>query len=211
MKNIYIKLLALLVLLPLLVGGCAMGTLQTAETTPKGHVDLFAGVTALPDIDSGVLPEMGFRTGLTDRLDMGLRLFGLGFLAEAKFAIFQNRESGPSLAVFGGVGYSSFDDDLTFMIYDLGAIFSLKLRLIEPYVSVKYREFKMGGDLVNDNDFAENINGEFIFNSIGILLFPKSPVSIFAEATYMQSIKVFDVSSTGKSSAIINVGLRLRI
>jgi len=210
MKKFYLKVLPFLVLLPFLIGGCALGTLQTAETTPKGHVDLYAGFTSFPEI-GGKLPEMGFKIGLSDKLDAGLRLFGMGFLAEAKFALFQNRDAGPSLSLIGGIGYSDIGDDITFTIYDLGAIFSLKLGVIEPYVSIKYREFYPGDALVGDNDFADKLNGEFVFNSIGVLLFPKSPVSVFAEATYLQSIKLFDTSASGTSSAIINIGLRLRI
>ncbi|MBI2061507.1 MAG: hypothetical protein HYT87_17340 [Nitrospirae bacterium] len=119
---------------PVFIGGCAsMSALQTARTLPQGQVVVVgaAGVTGVhvesSDPGAGdedfVLPvvESMARLGVWPGLDVGLKYFVGGILADAKYQ-FHGREpaSDTGLAAGFGVDYSGRDVnwwDLYFPIY----------------------------------------------------------------------------------------------
>ena len=188
--------------------GCALGTLQTATTVPEGKVSMFLAATALAvsDIETSTpIPEMGFRMGLSDNIDVGVRLFGLGFMGDIKIALIQNRREGLSLAVTAGVGYSEIGDDASFVAVDLGGIVSIKLgKIITPYLSVKFRSF--GFDATGSDDFINNFSGEFIVAGLGFELFPESSVSIILEAS-----KFYDTDGNeAKGLTLVSGGLNFK-
>lgn len=207
MKKI-LQCLVLLTAVLVVFSSCATSTLQTAKTTPKGKVDLFIGGTFLPDADNkGFLPEFGFRAGISDRLDLGLRIFGSGFMGEAKFGIVQN-QIGLNLAVTGGLGYSFLI--IPFYSYELGGIISIDTEHIAPYASIKIHKFGLAGDTVAD-DVPDGTIGEFIVLAGGICLFPQSKVSLFAELNWFKPVKLFGETLDGTSQAILAAGIRLRL
>jgi len=173
-----------LILLPVLLlffSACATSTLQTANTVPKGKTSFFFASSFLVIKDTTVnvpFPEIGMRHGLISNLDFGIRLFGLGFMGDLKYALIQNRKQGGSLAVQGGIGYFQISE-LKALALDIGAIFSIKLgSAITPYISAKFRSF--GFEVTGDSDF--NIfSGEFIVGTVGIELFSQSPISLLIE------------------------------
>jgi len=194
----------LLVLSLLLLQSCATSTLQTAKTTPKGKVDLFFGGTYLTE--SAFTPEIGFKVGISDNLDGGLRLFSRGFMGEVKLGLIQSRGQGLNIALLAGAGYTAFN----FYSYESGGIISIDTEHIAPYASVKVRRFgfSSGG---NDNTFLDDITGEFMILAAGLCLFPQSAMSLFAELNWFQSVKIFSETASGNSQAIVSGGLRLRL
>ena len=188
----------------LLLQNCATSTLQTAKTTPKGHVDMFFGGTYLTE--GAFTPEIGFKFGVSDRMDIGLRLFSLGFMGEIKIGVIQSKGPGLNLALVGGAGYSTFN----FYSYEVGAIISIDTEKIAPYASAKIRRFGFASG-EEDSDFLNDITGEFMILAGGICLFPQSTFSIFAELNWFQSVKLFGQSATGTSQAILSGGFRIRI
>lgn len=198
-----LQCLALLAAVLFICSSCATSTLQTAKTTPKGKLDMMIGGTFMTE---GVFtPEIGFKYGVSERVDLGLRLFSLGFMGEVKLGIIQN-QIGFNLAVLGGFGYSTFN----FYSYEVGAIVSIDTEGIAPYASVKIRRFGFNGE-GDDGDFFDSITGEFMISAIGLCFFPQGKVSIFAEFNWFQSVKLFGQEASGTSQAILSGGIRLRI
>lgn len=190
--------------------GCALGTLQTAQTTPDGKAQLYLGGNASPEMTAGAfIPQTGFRLGVSDDVDLGFSLFGLGFFADVKWALFQTKGKGPSLALTAGGGYSSFFGEARFYTVDLGGIFSIELGGVAPYASFRFRKFgfsdSSSGDLVND------LNGEFGILNLGVALFSTSKVSIFVEGTYFNSVKLFETDVSTDNLALISAGLRIKL
>jgi hypothetical protein len=107
--------------LPLVVGlaavcaGCpSFSTLQTPRTVPEGELRfgaLAGGAGALSD-DTGPGPrsaqfELSARYGLSERVDVGVKLYALGIEASLKWWMVR----GPlDLAIAPAVSYASFDD-----------------------------------------------------------------------------------------------------
>jgi hypothetical protein len=107
--------------LPLVVGfaavcaGCpSFSTLQTPRTVPEGELRfgaLAGGAGALSD-EAGPGPrsaqfELSARYGLTERVDVGVKLYALGIEASLKWWMVR----GPlDLAIAPAVSYASFDD-----------------------------------------------------------------------------------------------------
>lgn len=90
----------------LLMSCISFSTLQTAETLDPGEFSLGAGVSVLgsEDDNAGLLPEVGFRLGLTDRMDFGAKLFlPLALFVDAKVELLQQ-----PLTVSFDMGYSTF-------------------------------------------------------------------------------------------------------
>ena len=98
--------------------GCWLGRLQTARTTPKGHIRLVAGQGFLSNeliderSEQGTVPvgfgnfptHLGVRLGLTDRLDVGLVEYGLaGMQADVKVNLLPPSWN-LALALSGGFG-----------------------------------------------------------------------------------------------------------
>lgn len=203
------KYLLLLLAGALVFQGCALGTLQTAQTTPKGNVELYVGGNTSPNMEAGAfLPQTGFRMGLSDNLDIGFSLFGLGIFTDLKLALFQTKGTGPSLALTGGIGYSSVFGEARFYTVDLGGIFSIELGGIAPYASFRLRKFgftdSSSGDLVDD------LNGEFGILNIGIALFSRSKLSLFVEGTYFKNVRILDTEASTDDMALISAGIRIK-
>ena len=203
MKKKTLQCILLAAVALLLIQGCATSTLQTAKTTPNGKVDLFIGGTYLTE--GAFTPEVGFKFGGSDNVDLGLRLFSLGFMGEVKRGLIQN-QIGFNLALVAGAGYSTFG----FYSYEAGAIVSIDAEKIAPYASVKIRRFGFAsGD--EDNDFFNDILGEFMILAAGVSLFPQGKVSLFGELNWFQSVKFLGETSTGTSQAIFSGGIRFRL
>jgi hypothetical protein len=129
-----------------LTGCFSLMSYQTADTIPKGGVDLGFGwsVTKLNKIEytgengqtesadtdklgtiPNLLPDILLRFGLSDNIDMGMRLFFLGVHGDAKFRLVNTKAF--SLALAPGVLYSR--PLLIFSQYglDLPLLFTFKL------------------------------------------------------------------------------------
>ncbi|MCK4907679.1 MAG: hypothetical protein KAS64_09015 [Spirochaetes bacterium] len=201
MRNKKLGILAAVGLLFLMVNfsGCALANLQTANTVRPGHMEIFFAGTIPMDAE-GFIPEIGARFGLSDNIDLGVRLFGLGFFGDIKLALFQSREAGPSLALNAGVGYSEFGDAGSLTILDAGAIFSISMGGLTPYVAAKYRSFQVGVGFDSD-DFA--FTGDFIIGTIGVELFSGSTVNLLIEAN-----RLFSTAGSASSDTVISGGIK---
>ncbi|HAP60463.1 MAG TPA: hypothetical protein DCR93_13545, partial [Cytophagales bacterium] len=133
MKKIYQRPLssALLVsVLGLCLASCVTtATLQTARTTPKGHVGggiggsvmITSGSTDIIDEDVLTVPllyvssPVMVRYGLTNRLDMGLRIGGITLpTLDAKYMLLGDHDSKTALSIgasVGGAGYTADTGD----------------------------------------------------------------------------------------------------
>lgn len=201
-----LQCLVLLTAVLVVFSSCATSTLQTAKTTPKGKVDLFFGGSFLPE-GGGFTPEFGFRAGVGERADLGLRIFGSGFMGDVKFGLIQN-QNGLNLALNAGLGYSFFI--ISFYTIDLGGIISIDTESIAPYASIKIRKFGIAGD-TNGDDLLDGTIGEFMILAGGVCLFPQSKVSLFAELNWFKPVKLLNESVEGTSQAILAAGIRLRL
>ncbi len=139
MKHVLFRLVALAGL-TLLAGGCAVSSYTTAETLPRGRSQFWVapqlmriGVASAPVAMPFV--ELGTRYGLTDDVELGLRL-GAGAQADAKIAL---RRPAPgrslTISVAPGIGYignfsgtptGADGDDLHFVGATLPAYLSWK-------------------------------------------------------------------------------------
>lgn len=102
---------ALLVLAAALSGCASLSTLQTARTLDAGDVTYDVGVVAATNLrrdlfarSASVAPqvEAGLRRGLTDGVDAGYRIWFLGFNADVKVRLFDDKKL--ALAVAPGFG-----------------------------------------------------------------------------------------------------------
>ncbi len=148
------------------------------------------------------MPEIGFRMGLSDNLDMGIKLFSLGFLGDLKYAFIQNRDRGLSVAIDAGVGYS-YIGGLSMYVLDIGPIISVKLGGIAPYVSARYRKYGGGSEDSGDLDF--DIMGDFAAFTGGIELFPDRKVAINLEVNYMM---ILDEAADNEGILLFSGGLK---
>ncbi len=109
--------LLLVVGLAAVCGGCpSFSTLQTPRTVPEGELRfgaLAGGAGALSD-EGGAGPrsaqfELSARYGLSERVDVGVKLYALGIEASLKWWMVR----GPlDLAIAPAVSYASFDDQM---------------------------------------------------------------------------------------------------
>ena len=101
------------------LAGCAsISTMTTARTLNQHEHQFFAAfeVAGSPDkklqkVVNGALEwEIGARYGLTDRVELGLRIFTAGAQLEPKFALLRapSNESGVDLALAPSVGFTNF-------------------------------------------------------------------------------------------------------
>jgi hypothetical protein len=95
-----------------LLCGCGYGHLQSAKTTPKGHLDavLGGGVTynkTIKERDFSItnLPLMvNARLGILDQMDIGLRMYMMaGLMADVKYNFMPHKHP-LAVSVQGGVG-----------------------------------------------------------------------------------------------------------
>ena len=203
----------ILLMVLIITSSCALSTLQSANTVKPGKMSFFMS-GAMLNMD-GVstagtfIPDVGARIGLTKNMDFGIRLFALGAFGDLKYAFFQSRHFGPSLAIIGGFGLNSLGDTKMYAI-DVGPIFSLKLgRLVNPYVSLKYRRFgfiNATSSSSSSSNILSSVAGDFVTASLGIELFPDSKISILLEAN-----QFFDTSGNGGSFTVFNGGLKFNI
>ncbi len=155
---------SLLAVLAGLAAGCGYGHLQTARPTPKGAIDFTAGWGFVynktiqmrreaEDGGSGVsvsnLPiVLNSRLGITDRQDIGLRMFMLGGLMADTKVNFLNPKS--RWAVSGSVGFGAAADVskkgayLINLPLSLHASYDFKFGLT-PYVALGYSFFWIYG------------------------------------------------------------------
>lgn len=140
-------------LLPLLLSiftGCGVGVLQTAKTTPRGTLDITFGTGYLYNemvAQRGTSPgnfiqAVNFRTGLTDNLDIGARLFFLtGALVDLKYNLMP-KDSPLALSIQGGIGggYDLLGDDEAGALHvPLNVLLSYPLgRRVTPYMAAGY-------------------------------------------------------------------------
>lgn len=194
-----------------LMSGCALSSLQSANTVRPGDASIFVAGTGLY-IDGvsmfGSMYDVGVRFGLSENMDLGLRPFGLGLYGDLKYAFFQSRKFGPSLALDGGLGYMKIAE-VGFYALDFGPIFSFKLgRFLNPYISARYR--KMGLTLAGatTGDVFGDMTGDFITGNLGFELFPDSKVSLIFEGMQFFSVQGDPVAD---GYFIWNIGLKLNI
>lgn len=132
-----------------LFSGCAVGPLmsqETARTVGNGNFELVAGYGQAGYIVKG-------NYGLLDDLDLGLHLESLSSGLRAKYA-FLNEESGWSLALALGAGYSLGGN------HQYGDL-SLSYRdgFFEPYGTFRFVHIK-----TDPIEFKSNNSGELLFN-----------------------------------------------
>ncbi len=140
-----------------LTAGCGYGNLQTARTTPRGAIDIAVGqgfvynktIELRHEADDGGasvaianLPIMiNSRLGLTDRVDIGLRLFFVGGLMADTKVNFLNPKSPWALSGSGGFGaatdISTKGAYLVHLPLTLRASYDFKFGLT-PYVALGY-------------------------------------------------------------------------
>ena len=109
--------LLLVLAVALACGGCpSFSTLQTPRTVPEGELRFAAlagGAGALSD-EEGPGPrsaqfELSVRYGLSDRIDVGVKLYSLGIEAGVKWLMLR----GPiDIAIAPAISYASFDDQM---------------------------------------------------------------------------------------------------
>jgi len=109
--------LLLVLAVALACGGCpSFSTLQTPRTVPEGELRFAAlagGAGALSD-DEGPGPrsaqfELSARYGLSDNVDVGVKLYSLGIEAGVKWLMLR----GPiDIAIAPAISYASFDDQM---------------------------------------------------------------------------------------------------
>ncbi len=141
--------LTLLLLLSILTG-CGVGVLQTAKTTPKGTLDITLGTGFLYNemvAERGASPgnfiqAINFRTGLTDNLDMGARLFFMtGALVDLKYNLMP-KDSPLAVSLQGGLGggYDVLGDDEAGALHlPLNVLLSYQPSgKVTPYMAVGY-------------------------------------------------------------------------
>jgi hypothetical protein len=96
-------------------GGCpSFSTLQTPRTVPEGELRIaaLAGGEGAPSDEAHPGPseaqfELSARYGLSDRVDVGVKLYALGVEVGMKWLILRG---GLDLAIAPAVSYASFDD-----------------------------------------------------------------------------------------------------
>lgn len=99
-------LISALLVAGLLSSCISFSTLQSVETLDPGEVSVSAGLSILgaEDDNVGALPEVGMRIGLTDRIDVGAKLFlSLAVFVDGKVELIQK-----PLTVSLDMGYSTF-------------------------------------------------------------------------------------------------------
>lgn len=91
----------------ILLSGCiSFSTLQSVETLDPGTVSFSGGMSILgtEEDNFGALPELGMRVGLTNRVDVGAKLFlPLAVFVDAKIELIQR-----PITVSLDLGYSTF-------------------------------------------------------------------------------------------------------
>lgn len=171
---------ALVCLAVFATSGCfSLMSYQTADTVPKGGVELGFGwsATSIPDFEityengetqkptegfdgtiPNLLPDTLLRFGLGDNLDMGLRLFFLGIQGDVKFRVINADVF--SLAIAPGVFYSR--PFIVFAQYGavLPILFSLKLgESVKFYGGMKAEISGWGLDLKpQGEEFSQSTN-----------------------------------------------------
>lgn len=139
-----------------LVGGCGYGHLQTARPTPKGALDVAVGqgflynktvqLRADEEGGSGVaianVPFMvGTRVGLTDRLDLGLRLFLVaGAMVDTKVNVLSPQSRwAMSFSLGFGAAKDLGDKDGALVHIPIGLHLSYDFKCgLTPYAAVGY-------------------------------------------------------------------------
>lgn len=176
-----------------LLSGCAIATLQTANTLPKGDVSITAASFGIGSSSTGVAysegaaPQLMLRMGVNENMDIGIQTFALGGYVDLKYALVQDKEGGAALAVIGGLGYSQLG--VSILALDAGGIFSIKLgSFLAPYVAAKVRYWGIGAG-GSDREFADTFGGKFIIGTFGAQLFPDSPISLIAEVNQFFSME----------------------
>lgn len=191
-----ITLLAALALL----AGCAMSTLQTAQTIPSGSgvaVGAVLGIadTSQPGNYSGAVPQVILRMGLDDSMDMGFQLFGFGIYIDLKQALYQDRGAGTAVSLIGGAGIARMGSMVATI--DVGAIASTRLgRLLSPYAALRFRYLGVGA-LDPDDKFANTFGGTFLVATAGLVLFPRAPFSLVGEVSRFGALR------SGKPSLLV--------
>ncbi|MCP4133058.1 MAG: hypothetical protein GY754_18980 [bacterium] len=193
MKEVIIKIIFTVLPLTFLLNACSTTTFQTANTVPKGDYSLSLSMTTpveSDDVDYSNrgdpseaetiadlwIPQLSFRTGIGENTDLGAGLFGAGLMFDIKYAFFQNRDFGPSLAVIGGVGLSYG----TIFGVTGGFIFSMKFyNILAPYTALRYWFFTGGGSGVSIKGGSTNL----IFATFGTEIFPGETVSFALEGS----------------------------
>lgn len=193
----------------IIISGCTANVNRNATTVPKnkGTVTYSAhgGIIHKSDEENGI----GFypavildnRFGLTDSFEVGFDLHGYSafnmlnvFFLNFKFAVFQNRNSGPSLAFASGVGTG-------FEAYDYGflGIFSYKISNViiatsSSIYSIKCYDNKYDEDEDRGNYVSGNLYIDVFLTENATLLFS---TEIHRQLNYKkQEIILFNVGVT---------------
>ncbi|MCF7808187.1 MAG: hypothetical protein K9M49_00200 [Candidatus Marinimicrobia bacterium] len=106
MKQKLWQFLLLVTTTSMLTSCISFSTLQSADTLDAGQMSLSAGASVLgaDEDNAGLLPEVGLRLGVNDRVDVGAKLFmPLALFVDAKVELIQK-----PVIVSLDVGYSTF-------------------------------------------------------------------------------------------------------
>lgn len=191
-KNKYKILFISLILIHfvLFLSGCATSGIEnTATTIPEGKtrstLSLLCGYN--PENEK-YIPTAGYGLfyGFTENLDGGIILSNLGLSGKVKYAIFQNRDTGPSFALqgFGKAFYYGSNDSKHAWYNEMytNTILSYSIWRIAMYGSGGIGYLKLTGEknYFENSSFPLNRNVRFYLFSAGIdLLVYKDNVSIF--------------------------------
>ena len=149
------RLAALLALGAFAFSGCTLGTFESARTTPRGSMAMELSHTFALNENTDERPfvyawhpQLGFRAGVTDHLDLGFRFFmGAGGLLDAKYNFF-GPDSSVALALQGGFGAAGdWDESGAYTLHlPLRVLVSyLAWDRFEPFASVGYGFFWVFG------------------------------------------------------------------
>lgn len=145
-------------LLGIFIFGCSIGVYNYPRTVEKDRLSLNVGYFATirdsysyiygPYVSVVGYPEIFLRYGLEDNLDVGLRLFGLGFLSDVKYQFLGDKESflASSFDLEFGATYLPFP--LNYYSYSPSMIFNIGvatlfdvmwIKLFSTYFGLKFR------------------------------------------------------------------------
>jgi hypothetical protein len=200
--------LAVILVVPALAA-CGVGVLQTAKTTPGGKLRLTpaVGVIVNESIEergftpANVAPNLAFRAGVADRVDIGLsQLMILGLMADAKVNVMPPQWDF-ALAFCGGLGFAvdawNVKDSVPWVLHvpvSLMASYTIKDR-VTPYVSAGYSIFWIFGYSVDEDPNKEYAAREGygdgvlrLTGGIEIALGPRRRFAILAEYSYWRPV-----------------------
>jgi hypothetical protein len=196
--------IALFIAAGVVLSGCGLGMLQTANTTPAGELDfsLAAGymhneMIEIRNVGLANIPvNFGVRYGATEHLDVGATLFmGLGIMPDVKYN-FLPPESPLAVSLQAGFGaaYDEFADAVTLHL-PFRAMISYETAggAVTPYAGVSFGLYWIFGygevDETTPNLAPREGHGDGVLTlSAGLEFFSRSPTRLLLEYTYFKPV-----------------------